>query len=398
MPRRATAGPALPRIPKLGLHKVTGLRRARFNGRDIYFGREGDAEGNRRYKRMVAEFLANDGSLPLGQSERKELSIKELMARYWIAAKRSLQPDSLDPIKRPLKVLRRLYGDTLVEQFGPSQLRALRIEMDRMKWSRNGINEATRRIRTVFGWGVGEELVEPSVHMRLRGVRALRSGEGGRETKRVMPVAPELVEKTIPYLPHDVRAMVQLQMLTGARPGELRSLRWSEIDTSGEIWQYRPLHHKTKHHNRERTVRFGPRAQAILTAFKDRNPDQPLFSPAQSEAARHAAMRAARKTPVQPSQVLRAKTTAKSAAKRKRAPGTMYTRKSYRKSVARACVKAGVQHWHPHQLRHTFADFATRTDSLDLASTLLDHSSLRTTLAYTDTDTRRANDFARTYG
>ena len=273
MPRRATAGPALPQIPKLRLHKGSGLRRARFNGRDFYFGPEGDVEGNRRYKRMVAEFLANDGALPLRESERKELSIKELMARYWVASKRSLQPDSLEPIKRALKVLRRLYGDTLVEQFGPSQLKALRIEMDRMKWSRNGINEATRRIRTVFSWGVGEELVEPSVHMRLRGVRALRSGEGGRETKRVMPVAPELVEKTIPFRPHDVRAMIQLQMLTGARPGEIRRLLWCEIDTGGNVWQYRPLHHKTKHHNRERTVRFGPRAQALLTAFKNRNPE-----------------------------------------------------------------------------------------------------------------------------
>lgn len=213
-----------------------------------------------------------------------------------------------------------------------------------------------------------------------------------------MPVARELVEKTLPYLSHDVRAMVQLQLLTGARHGEIRRLRWSEVDMSGDVWQYRPIHHKTKHHNRERTIRFGPRAQAILTAFKDRDPHQPLFSPAQSEAARHAAMRAARTTPVQPSQVLRAKVAAKRAAKRARKPGTMYTRKAYRKAVARACERAGVPHWHPHQLRHSFTDFTTRTDSLDLASIMLDHSSLRTTLAYTDTDTRRANDFARQYG
>lgn len=398
MPRRAAAGPKTVKFPQLCLHKGSGLRRARFKGRDFYFGPEGDKDGNQRYKRMIAEFLANDGSLPLCEAERRELSVKELIARYWLASKRSLQPESLEPIKRALKALRRLYGDTLVEQFGPTQLKALRAEMDRLNWSRNGINEATRRIRTVFKWGVGEELVEPSVHLRLCGVRALRVGEAGRETKRVMPVAPEVVEKTLPYLPHDVRAMVQLQILTGARPGEIRRLRWSEIDKSGDIWLYRPLHHKTKHHNRERTIRFGPKAQLLLMGFMDRNPEQPMFSPALSEAARHSAMRIARRTPVQASQVLRAMKAAQGAAKRERAPGTMYTRKSYRKAVARACVKAGVQHWHPHQLRHTFADFATRTESLDLASTLLDHSSLRTTLAYTDTDTRRANDFALKYG
>ncbi len=158
MTRRSPAGHTALKFPKLCPHKGSGLRRARFNGRDFYFGPAGDSEGERRYKRMVAEYLANNGALPLQGFERKELSVKELIARYWVASKRSLQPDSLEPIKRALRILRRLYGDTLVEQFGPTQLKAVRVEMDRLHWSRNGINEATRRIRTVFSWGVGEPL------------------------------------------------------------------------------------------------------------------------------------------------------------------------------------------------------------------------------------------------
>lgn len=199
MSRRAESRPSSPRFPKLRLHKGSGLRRARFNGRDFYFGPEGDADGYRRYKRMVSEYLASDGLMPLSEAERRALSVKELILRYWTEMKRGLKPDSLEPIKRVLKVLRRQYGDVPVTEFGPSQLKALRMEMAGRDWSRKGINEATRRIRTVFSWGVGAELLEPSVVQRLRAVRALRPGEGGRETPPVKPVDPQIVDRTLPF-------------------------------------------------------------------------------------------------------------------------------------------------------------------------------------------------------
>jgi integrase len=41
------------------------------------------------------------------------------------------------------------------------------------------------------------------------------------------------VEATLPHLGPVVRDMVQLQRLTGMRPGEVCGTTWAEIDTAG---------------------------------------------------------------------------------------------------------------------------------------------------------------------
>src|SRR5262249_29699557 len=63
------------------------------------------------------------------------------------------------------------------------------------------------------------------------------------------------------------RCMVELQRLTGMRPGEACRLRLSEVDRTGEVWVYRPVQHKTAHHGKARAVHLGPRAQALITGF-----------------------------------------------------------------------------------------------------------------------------------
>lgn len=39
--------------------------------------------------------------------------------------------------------------------------------------------------------------------------------------------------------------MVQMQLLTAARPGEVCIMRPCDIDRSGRIWVYKPKDHKT---------------------------------------------------------------------------------------------------------------------------------------------------------
>ena len=63
-----------------------------------------------------------------------------------------------------------------------------------------------------------------------------------------MPVDLDVVKKTIPFLPSNVAAMVRLQLLTAMRPGEVRSMRLCDIDTTGEVWYDIPFEHKTEHH------------------------------------------------------------------------------------------------------------------------------------------------------
>jgi len=74
-----------------------------------------------------------------------------------------------------------------------------------------------------------------------------------------------------------------------------------------------------------------------------------LFSPRDAMEQFRAEQRAKRRTKVQPSQQYRRKQ------KPRKQPGESYSANAYGCAVAKACVKAKVPHFHPHQIRHTHA-------------------------------------------
>jgi integrase len=180
-----------------------------------------------------------------------------LAALYWKFAKGYYQKNgkpsgSLCGIKVALRILRHAYGHTLASQFGPLSLKSLQTKMIELGQSRRYINDNVHRIRRMFHWAVGEELVSPTVYQALTAVPGLRKGRTeARETQPVEPVANATVDTTLPHLPAVVAAMVRFQRLTGARPGEVCILRPCNVDTSGDVWSYRPESHKTEHHGRE---------------------------------------------------------------------------------------------------------------------------------------------------
>ena len=53
-----------------------------------------------------------------------------------------------------------------------------------------------------------------------------------------------------------------------------------------------------------------------------------------------------------------------------------YTVGSYRKAIRRACLKANVPIWHPHQLRHTAATNIRCQFGLEVAQAVLGHSEI----------------------
>jgi len=58
--------------------------------------------------------------------------------------------------------------------------------------------------------------------------------------------------------------MIRFQRLTGCRPGEVRTIKPSEIDTTHAVWRYTPGTHKMEHKGRGRVILIGPKAQAII--------------------------------------------------------------------------------------------------------------------------------------
>jgi site-specific recombinase XerC len=53
-------------------------------------------------------------------------------------------------------------------------------------------------------------------------------------------------------------------------------------------------------------------------------------------------------------------------------------------AVARAARRAGIQHWHPNQLRHLFATEVRKSHGLEAAQVLLGHSRADVTQVYAE--------------
>jgi integrase len=401
------------RQPKLTHHKASGQGVVRLNGKDIYCGPYGTPECRARYLRALAEWEAADRRAagapvidpPPGASD---LTVHELLVAYLQFAdgyyvKHGEPTSEVRDIRYSIAPLGELFGHAGAASFGPPQLKAIRQAFVDSGLCRNEVNKRTRRIVRLFAWGVEEGLVPAPVHWGLRAVKGLAKGRGGvRESKPIKPVSDEVVDVTLPYLPPPVRAMVEVQRLTGMRPQEICGLRAVDLDRSGEVWTYVPERHKTEHHGKAREIIIGPRAQAILRPFFRADLTACLFSPREAMEYRRAERRKNRKTKVPPSQRDRRKPGPR------RAPGERYNTRSYYHAILYAIRRANRQaekadrpaipHWHPNQLRHTAGTRIRREFGLDPARAILGHSSPVVAEVYAELDRESAIEVMRRIG
>jgi integrase len=329
------------KTPSYCLHKASGQAVVRIDGKDHYLGIHGSAESYREHDRLIAEWLSNGRRLTLANTVGW-LTIEELMARYWRWAEnyyRDADGESsqeLDNIRLALRPLRRLYGQTEAAAFGPLALRAIQDDLVKAGLSRRVINARVNRIRRMFKWGVSHELIPASIHESLSTVPGLKRGRSNaHETTGVMPVSDQHVNATLPYMPPPVRAMVQLQRLTGCRPGEVMAIRAMDINMNGPVWIYRPANHKNTYRGLDRTIPLGPQAREIIKPFLTTALDEHLFNPRAHVDALHRRRTEQRKSKRPPSQLARRRK-----AKPLRAPADRYNRRSYRIAIIRAADKA----------------------------------------------------------
>jgi integrase len=235
-------------------------------------------------------------------------------------------------------------------------------------------------------------LVPPAVHEALRAVPGLRKGRpAARERPPVGPVPDEHVLAVRPHMGRQVWAMVELQRLTGMRPGEV-VMREADLDREGDVWAYRPARHKGEHHDKERAIYVGPRAQRALAPWLGEADRPYLFSPAEATRERRAKMRERRRTRIQPSQACRAKDAPR------KAPGDHDTVASYRKAIRAACRKAGVPRWHPHQLGHARATVVRKLFGIEASRVVLGHQDVRTAQVYAHEDRGKGVEVMRRIG
>jgi hypothetical protein len=305
--------PPYPKKPHNGQARIT-VRTADGRRKDLLLGPHGSPESLAEYRRVLAELEAHGGLYPVQAAApaAADLTVNELLLHYWRWAAEHYRDPEGNPtreranLKDALRPLKRLYGHTPAGEFGPSALRALQQEMVKAGLCRSVVNSRTNRVRRAFKWAVSFELLPVAVHQALQTVQGLRRGHGKvREADPIKPAPEEHVKATLPLLPAPVRAMVELQRLTGCRPGEVLVMRAIDLTTSGPVWAYRPASHKNKHRGLDRVIFLGPQAQQVIKPFLTTGLEAYLFSPRAYVEAMHRRRAERRKTRRTPSELRR---------------------------------------------------------------------------------------------
>jgi integrase len=328
-------------------------------------------------------------------SRADQLTVAEMLAAYLEHAEKIYPASTLAGFRTPIRTTRELFGEIRVVDFGPLKLEKVREAFVARGLSRSVANRYSRSIVSIIRWAVSRELARPETLTRLASLEPLRRGQPGlRENPRVLPVDEHAVEKTLPHLPAVVAAMVRLQRLTGARPGEIVQLRPMDIDQTGDVWKYTPATHKNAHRGHARTILFGPRAIELLRPFLARRPEHFCFDPREAVAEMRQKRRTSRKTPDGYGNGPGTNVKRKPAI----VAGDCYSACSYCRAVRRGAELAGVPRWSPNRLRHSAATEIRARFGLEAAQVALGHSQRSTTERYAEVDLSQAVNAFRLIG
>jgi integrase len=374
MPRLST------KLPSYQKH-VSGQAFVKLNGVTHYLGPWNSRTSKVQYDRVVSQWLASNRSPTFGVPDgQKEITVVQIIREYrkWAEGfyrdEQGNETSTLFTIAATMKRLRTWYGSELAEDFSPLALKDVIGRMIEEGLSVSTINAAIARIKSMFRWAASEELVPQTIYDRLCTVRNEIQGKTKAKPKRIVQAVSDAdIEATLPHLPAMVRDMVRLQRLTGARPGELCSMRISEVTAVGDVLIYEPASHKTKHHGKSRRIVIAGSAIEIINPYLAGESDF-VFSSAKSMEKTLADRSARRVTP--PSCGNKPK------ADRKITGGDKYRQDSYRRCITRACQAAKIKPWSPNQLRHAAAVSIQASLGIEAVAAVLGHSKVDTSKLY----------------
>ncbi len=247
-------------------------------------------------------FITSSGNLTKKQEPDTQLTVNGVSDQFieWATShyvKDSKPTNQVLLIRLAIKILRELYGREPASTFGPLALKACRDQFIKQGLARTECNRRTRLIVQAFRWAVENELI-PAVNLEaLKAVKGLPKGRSAaHESEPVRPVPDAHVDAILAHLSGQVRAMVELERLTGMRPNEVVQMTIGDLNMSGPCWEYTPPHHKAEHFEKGRVIMIGPKAQGVLKPWLRSALNEPLFQPQEAESQRHAEQRANRAT------------------------------------------------------------------------------------------------------
>ena len=231
----ANANPSIPKYRRQKRPQSCDVAFVELNGKRHYLGDYNTPESKQRYHRLLAEWSANGGRIVVDPSD---ITIVELAAQFWAHAQQYYRKPNGEPTSAlhnfaaVLRHLKELYGRQRAADFGPLELKAVRERMIDTDWSRGVVNQGTGILRSIFKWAVDAGMVDVAVHTALSTVAPLKRGRcRARETEPRKPVPQAHVDAVRSHVSRQVQALIDLQLLTGARGGELVVMRSVDIDT-----------------------------------------------------------------------------------------------------------------------------------------------------------------------
>lgn len=365
MPRRS--------IPRYCLHKGSGQAYVKIDGKRRYLGVHGTAESHREYTRVIGDWQARQSSAPTGLTVSQLCILFTQFADIYYSAPDGEPTGEADNFRDALKPLVAMFRNLAVQDFGPRRLEQVRERLIEKGYVRTSINKRVCRIRQVFRWGVSKELVPVDVYAALQSLPSLREGRSKAvEPHPVLPVPESDVDAIKAFVTAPVWAMIQLQLLTGMRPSEVRMMRCGDIDRSAAVWSYTPRRHKTAHRRRRRVIFIGPKSQLVLRPFLTDDADLFVFRPTDGRAAFVAD---------------NYRDGARASVRNSKGHNSPYSHHGYDASIRRACKAAGVALWSPGRLRHNAATNIRREfGDTDAARCVLGHASPTMTEVYAEKD------------
>lgn len=382
---------AAKKLPKMGRHS-SGQARVKLNGKTHYLGIYGTVEAQRSYTNLVEQWIKN-GRQPLVDAVTVEqcVALRVLLEQFEAYLdesgryRKNGQPTSQRGIvRKAITEFCERFGDIPAPKFSELLLLQHRDYLERRpNLSRVGINKKVAHLRAAFRWAFVRGLLTRDQWLGVKAIEPLRRAEvGHRDRKRAKrAVSIEDVERVADSLPRVPAAMLRLQALTGMRPGEVCSMRWSDIDRSPvlvegvECWTYHVAEAKTDHHGHSTSYALGPRARMLLAAFVPESPSAYVFSPSATMRDLHAERRSARQTA--PTRQTRMRDEAEG-----RRWSDRYGVTTYRQAIHRACRRANVERFTPHEVRHGFVTRAAERYGAFAASIAANHARVSTTEGY----------------
>src|SRR5712692_8941516 len=154
------------RTPSYRRHKGSGQGVVTIDGKDIYLGVYGTKASRNAYDRVIGEWLANGRRLPKSDS----VTVAKIIEGYWQHAQGyyrrqdGTQTNEVAQMRYALRPLNHLYGPTLMAEFGPLALKAVRQLMidgyrhpkfgPQERLCRTNINARIKRICRMVKWAV----------------------------------------------------------------------------------------------------------------------------------------------------------------------------------------------------------------------------------------------------